>query len=66
MHPWSCGLSLAYSPLGSKINWPTIAPAAYERSLKISLAIIFVVLDFPERVIPKSAVRWAMKSSARM
>ena len=62
--PWSCGLSLAYSPLGSNISCPTLTPVLSERSSKSAFAMVLVVLDLPVRVMPNSAVRCAMKSLA--
>src|SRR5262249_53086751 len=56
----SCVFSLAYSPLGSNTSWPIRrAGLLDQRRAKIELRMIFVVFDFPVRVMPNRAVFWA-------
>src|SRR5712671_6944515 len=53
---WSCVFSFAYSPFGSNTIWPTRCGLECQRSSNIDFRMIFVVLDLPDRVIPKRAV----------
>src|SRR6266403_4036135 len=53
---WSWVFSFAYSPFGSKTICPVRRGVVLQRKANTDFRIIFVVLDFPVRVIPNRAV----------